>query len=311
MNTFQSGKEFLVARLFAGKIDQQEFIERFEQHVRLHSLPAPTDGTTPRTDAETCNLLYVGIRKQPNGDYVPVYFARQLERELALAEKRLGEAQGEAERLKSLLTCKTGAGWGEPFRVLVETFPTALFGNHPRQAAEFIVKEHNETVDSLRAQLATSQARLVEVERERSEYCQIYIGDGEIIDSLRSALAQAKQEGEDLQAKLGASAMFGALGGRLMTRIFEVADMSLENATDVELQLVRLLDELIRLRSQLQAGEADKRRLTEALEFYAGKLREDQNGYEFQREDFTGEKARAALRPPADKPLSAPADSKP
>lgn len=58
----------------------------------------------------------------------------------------------EIVRLLCLLRCsKTPyrASWDEPFRVLVEEFPTALFGNFPRQAADFVVQEHKERVAAI------------------------------------------------------------------------------------------------------------------------------------------------------------------
>ena len=71
---------------------------------------------------------------------------------------------------------------------------------------------------------------------------------------VKAKLAARDAELDEARAKLGGAVMFGAVGGRLMSRIFEAADMTLPDATDVELQLVRLLSELTDLRTQLQTA---------------------------------------------------------
>lgn len=61
------------------------------------------------------------------------------------------------------------------------------------------------------------------------------------------------------------------------------------------------LDErVIALAKSRDAALAENTRLREALRFYAGKLRADGNGYEFDKEPdcFQGSIARAALNPP-------------
>ena len=80
----------------------------------------------------------------------------------------------------------------------------------------------------------------------------------EIARQLERELAAMTKERDEAQGKLGGAVLFGQLGGRLITRIMESADMSLPDATDVELQLVRLL-------SQLAASRAEVERLQVAL----------------------------------------------
>lgn len=63
------------------------------------------------------------------------------------------ELRDKVIKLESLLKCSNNIGWDEPFRVLVEEFPSAIFGNFPTQAAQFVVSEHKERIDELKTKV--------------------------------------------------------------------------------------------------------------------------------------------------------------
>lgn len=183
-----------------------------ERDVRNH-VAAVAQGETPRI-YEAC------LNWDNTGDYrkrlVSVEYYEQLKRELNEA-KTLYAA--------SLDTLKD-----------MSAKVVQLIGAQDRMDAEIAML----TADLFRATSERDQARqdleerCAENDRERAAHLQAY--------------QEACEERDAARAKLGGAVMFGAVGGRLMTRIFEAADMSLENATDVELQLVRLLSELAELR---------------------------------------------------------------
>lgn len=252
------------------------------------SLPSPVDGTTtptPRTDAQTAAMQKrFSSEESESAYYAMCDFARTLERELSLAEKRLGEAQGELHQVRN------------------------KFGRAESSVVEASIYFPNvgDYIKQVETQLATSQARLVEVEGERDAYRAVMVqvvpgehGEGveqpaspEHIkahidylqkewDGAEAALAQAKQElsamedDGNAQAKLvadlsnerndlrAANAQLQALPDRV-SDIVEWMNAQKQTIRDyVALRETAQLqrEKIDELSAQLQAGEADKRRL--------------------------------------------------
>lgn len=208
----------------------------------------------PRSDAEELRIL---SDDSPNGcptGTVPIDFARTLERELGEARNLFVQERADNIEVRRLLA-DVGASHAEGLRHVQDQERELIDLRAQLDAEKARVAEAQAELSQIDAYLARRPA--LDCEQTRFLKIRKAIETARGVDTLRQSLARSEGGPSDARANLTAQTLFRQLGGRLITRVMEAADMSLPDSSDVELQLVRLLTELSTLRDSLAKAEQE------------------------------------------------------
>lgn len=134
---------------------------------------------------------------------------------------------------------------------------------------------YDEAKTAINAATSVQQQKIEELERElidAKENCEVLSQESERRRLAALDAFHVKQERDQLRTEnaelrrqveeLGGAVLMAALGQRLVGRVVSAADMSLPDATDVELSLVRIIEERDTLKAQLEQANVEIKRLS-------------------------------------------------